>query len=147
VKALGGTIRQAIFRPTAKYGADPMFAVPTTSQEACLQRLEKGEELLHQIAKQAKSRYSWKRHLFNVVVNVGAGVIVAEGFDQPADGVTSAIIGIAVGEAMTLSHPWRGTKDLEDYENEFAPVAMPRSPKVSLELVPMIGGAGIRARF
>jgi hypothetical protein len=147
VKALGGTVRQIVFRPTAKYGTDAMLAIPATSPENCRQRLATGEELLRKIAIEARSRYSWKRHFFNLVVNIGAGVIVAEGFDQPSEGLTSAVIGIAVGEAMTWSHPWRGTKDLEDYERQFAPVTMPKSPRVSMDFIPMAGGAGVRVRF
>jgi hypothetical protein len=147
VKALGGTVRQLVFRPTAKYGADAMFAVPATSEETCLQRLATGEDLLRKNAKEARSRYSWRRHFFNFAVNMGGGLIVAEGFDEPAEGWTSAVIGIAVGEAMTWSHPWRGTRDLAEYEREFAPVSMPKDPTVSLELIPTVGGAGLRVRF
>lgn len=147
VKALGGTIRGAIVRPTAKHGADAMVAIPATSQDNCLQRLATGEDLLRKVAKEAQSRYSWSRHFFNIGVNVGAGLIVAEGFDQPSDGWTSAVIGVAVGEAMILSSPWRGRKDLADYESEFAPVPMPRSAKVSVQLVPMIGGVGLQLAF
>jgi hypothetical protein len=147
VKALGGVVRQAFFRPTAKYGADAMFAIPPTSEEKCLERLATGEHLLRTNAKEARSRYSWRRHFFNFAVNIGGGLIVAEGFDEPSEGLTSAVVGIAVGEAMTWSHPWRGTKDLADYEREFAPVSMPTRAAASWELIPMVGGAGVRVRF
>jgi hypothetical protein len=147
VKALGGTIRQLVVRPNAKYGADAMFAIPATSEEKCLERLATGQDLLRLNAKQSASRYSWLRHFFNVAVNVTGGLIVAEGFNQPKDGWESAVIGIAVGEAMTLSHPWRGTKDFSDYENEFGPVPMPKSPKVSWQFLPTIGGVGLRVGF
>lgn len=147
VKALGGTVRVALIRPTARHGADAMFAVPATSPETCRQRLAIGEDLLRKNAEEARSRYSWQRHLYNFVVNIGGGLIVSEGFDDPSRGLTSAILGIAIGEAMTWSHPWRGTKDLEDYEDEFAPIRMPKTRKVSLELIPLAGGAGVRMRF
>lgn len=147
VKALGGVIRIALIRPTARHGADAMIAIPATSQESCLQRLAVGEDLLRKNAKEAQSRYSLRRHLYNFVVNLGGGLIVSEGFGDPSRGLTSAVLGIAIGEAMTWSHPWRGTKDLADYEEQFAPVAMPTTRKVALDFIPVAGGAGVRLRF
>jgi hypothetical protein len=128
VKALFGTTRLLLFPPTARTGADPMRAVAADSASACRDRLAVGEDLLRRNAEESASRWSWKRHLANVAINVAGGVIVAEGFDE-TDGWTSAGIGIAVGETMTFTHPWTGEEDLEDYERRFASVPSATAPE------------------
>ncbi len=147
VKALGGTTRLWFSRPSARSGADEMLAIPAVSQPACRDRLAKGEALLRTNAEEANSRYSWKRHLFNVVVNVTGGLIVAEGFDESDRGWTSAAVGIAVGEVMTFSHPWRGASDLQDYEDRFPPSGIRTEPRVSWHLLPTDSGAKVQVRF
>jgi hypothetical protein len=130
-KALFGTTRLLLFPPNARVGADPMRAVTPDSDAACRDRLAVGEDLLRRNAEESASRWSWKRHVANVAINVVGGVIVAEGFDE-TDGWTSAGIGIAVGETMTLTHPWTGEDDLEAYERRFASVPPATAPELRL---------------
>jgi hypothetical protein len=130
-KALFGTTRLLLWPPNARVGADPMRAVTPDSDAACRERLAVGERLLRRNADESASRWSWKRHLANIAINVAGGVIVAEGFDE-SRGWTSAGIGVAVGETMTLTHPWTGEDDLEAYERRFASVPPATAPELRL---------------
>ncbi len=119
VKAAGGTTRLYFSRPVARLGADPLRAEPLSDQAACLERVRQGESLLQQAAKESGRRWDWKPHLANVAINMAGAVIVTEGFDEN-EGWDNAAIGIAVGEAMLWSHPWKGRSDLEEYEARFS---------------------------
>jgi hypothetical protein len=117
VKAVGGVTRLYFVRPAARLGADPLEG-PLPDAAACRDRVARGEELLRQAAKESERRWDWKAHAFNVGVNAAGGAIVAEGFDED-DGWVSAGVGIAVGEAMLWSQPWKGRSDLDEYESRF----------------------------
>jgi hypothetical protein len=142
-KAAFGTVRVALYPPIARGGADPMRAVPLDGAGACRERLDVGERLLRESAHESESRWSWKRHLANVGINVAGGLIVAEGFDE-SDGWISAGVGIAVGEAMTFSHPWKADDDLAEYERRFEG---PAAPRVSWHVLPWQGGARFLLAF
>jgi hypothetical protein len=137
VKALGGVTRLYFDRPVARLGADPILG----DQASCRERVEKGEELLKQAAKETDRRWDWKAHASNVGINVAGGLIVAEGFDED-DGWISAGVGIAVGEVMLWSHPWTGRSDLEEYEARFAP-----AERTSWSVVPFGRGVQVQMRF
>jgi hypothetical protein len=146
VKALTGTVRNLIQRPTARLGADPVLGMPVGSEVDCQQRLGRGEELLRESAEEARERYSIPLHVGIVLFNVAGGVIVAQGFDEP-DGWRSAGIGIVVGEIAHWSHPWRQASDLEEYERRFPPDGVPRPAPVSWGIAPIAGGAALRVSF
>jgi hypothetical protein len=144
VKAAFGTTRLALWPPTARRGADPMRAVDPVDDAACRERLTIGEGLLRQVAEESRTRWSWKRHVANLAINLAGGVIVAEGFDE-SRGWTSAGVGFAVGEAMTLSHPWGGDDDLAEYERRFAADRAP--DRVTWSVAPWGRGGRIMIRF
>jgi hypothetical protein len=142
VKALGGVTRLYFTRPVARLGADPLEgSLPDAA--ACQARVTKGEELLRQAAKESDRRWDWKPHLFNVLLNGAGGAIVAEGFDEE-DGWVSAGVGVAVGEAMLWSHPWKGRSDLEEYETRFEPRS---GEKLSWAVLPYGRGLKFQVRF
>lgn len=143
-KAAFGTTRLLRFPPTARRGADPMRAVEPVDEAACRERLATGEALLRTNADETASRWSWKRHLANVAINVAGGVIVAEGFDE-SRGWRSMAVGIAVGELMTFTHPWKADDDLVEYERRFG--GLPAGQRVSLGIVPWHQGARLVLRF
>jgi hypothetical protein len=143
VKALFGTARLLWSPPTARKGADPMRAIAANDAAGCAARLAAGEALLRESARESESRWSWKRHLSNVAINVAGGVIVAEGFDE-SKGWTSAGVGIAVGEAMTWSHPWHADDDLAEYERRFE---LARGPRPSWHVAPWGRGVRVGLRF
>ena len=143
-KALFGTVRVALNPPTARVGADPMRAIAPVDAASCRQRVEVGEELLRKNAKESEARWDWKRHAANVAINVAHGIIVSQAFDEDR-GWTSAGVGIAVGEAMTFSHPWRGDDDLAEYEQKFG--GSPPPQRVSFSIAPWNQGARVLVRF
>ena len=143
-KALFGTVRIALTPPTARVGADPMRAVEPVDAATCRQRVEVGEELLRKNAKESEARWDWKRHAANVAINVAGGIIVSQAFDEDR-GWTSAGVGIAVGELMTFSHPWRGDDDLTEYEQKFG--GLPPAQRVSFSIAPWQQGARFLVRF
>jgi hypothetical protein len=142
-KAAFGTVRLALFPPTARVGADPMRDVALDGPGACRDRLAVGERLLRESAHESESRWSWKRHAANVGINVAGGLIVAEGFDE-SDGWISAGVGIAIGEVMTFSHPWQADDDLAEYERRFSGGSEPR---VSWQVLPWQHGARLVLAF
>jgi len=143
-KALFGTVRVALSPPTARVGADPMRSVEPVDAATCRQRVEVGEELLRKNAKESESRWDWKRHAANVAINVAGGIIVSQAFDEDR-GWTSAGVGIAVGELMTFSHPWKGDDDLAEYEQKFG--GSPPPQRVSFSIAPWNQGARVLVRF
>jgi hypothetical protein len=143
-KALFGTVRVALSPPTARVGADPMRSVEPVDAATCRQRVEVGEELLRKNAKESESRWDWKRHAANVAINVAGGIIVSQAFDEDR-GWASAGVGIAVGELMTFSHPWRGDDDLTEYEQKFG--GLPPAQRVSFSITPWQQGARFLVRF
>jgi hypothetical protein len=143
-KALFGTIRTALSAPTAREGADPMRAIDPVDAATCRQRVEVGEDLLRKNAKESESRWDWKRHAANVAINVAGGIIVSQAFGEDR-GWTSAGVGIAVGEAMTFSHPWHGDDDLAEYEQKFGGSAP--AQRVSFSIAPWNQGARVLVRF
>ena len=76
VKALIGTTRLLVARPQARLGAEPLLALPLGEPADCAARLAIGEETLRQNAKEADARWDWRRHAFNVGLNVVGGVAV-----------------------------------------------------------------------
>jgi hypothetical protein len=146
VKAAIGTARLLYAPPTAKYGADEMRRIEARTPESCRRRLQIGEGLLGKNARESKSRFSVLRHLSVIGLNVIGAVIVAEGFHDHTDAWTSAALGIGIGEAHVLSHPWWGTSDFEDYKRRFAPLGA-RVAKLDWGVVASPGGAALQIRF
>jgi hypothetical protein len=146
VKAAFGTARLLYAPPNAKNGADAMRAIPADSPAGCAERLARGEGLLRQNADEARSRWSWKRHLSVVGINLAGALIVTQAFDEPR-GWTSAGIGVGVGEAMIWSHPWGDDSDLAEYERRFAADGMPAPRRVTWGIAPQLGGAALHVAF
>jgi len=145
VKALIGTTRLLIDRPSARLGPEPMQAVEPTDESSCRERLAIGEDLLRKNAKQSGSRWDWKRHAGNVALNVAGAAIVAYGFDDATRGWRSAGYGIAVGETMIFSYPWKADDDLAEYEQRFEGASPPLTS--SLGIAPWRGGARLVFTF
>lgn len=143
VKAVGGVTRLYFMRPTARLGADPLRATPLANEADCRARVEQGETLLEKAAHESDRRWNWKAHAWNVGVNMAGAVIVAEGFDE-SDGWWSGAVGVAVGEAMLWSHPWKGEGDLAEYQARFEHHG---ATPTSWNVVPYGNGLRLVARF
>ena len=144
VKALFGTSRLLLWPNNARRGADEMREIAAVDDASCRLRLAKGEELMQENAAESEERWDWKRHALNVAVNVAGGVIVAEGWDE-SRGWTSMGVGIAVGEAMVFSAPWKADEDLEEYRQRFD--GSTSGQRVSFSIAPWHNGARIQLKF
>lgn len=128
----------------AKDGADDVRSMPGATRLDRVRRLEHAEAQLRINAKAADDRYFWLRHLATASINIAGGLIVAEGYDDPARGWRSAAIGFAVGEAMIWSQPWQPRQDLDAYEDRYRKSA---TSSVRWNMAPTLGGASIRGHF
>lgn len=142
VKAALGVTRLIVTRPTARLGADPLLVDVPASEDACVARVKQGEELLREAANQSDARLSWKPHAFNVALNLAGALVATQAFGAHK-GWTSMGVGIAVGEAMILSHPWKGKSDLEEYEAAFSP----STPQTSWSIQPYHAGLRLNVTF
>lgn len=142
VKAAIGVTRLIFSRPTARLGADPLQVAALPDERACLERVAQGEELLDKAAKESQRRWNWKPHAANVALNLVGAVIVTQAFNG-GKGWESMGVGIAVGEAMILSHPWKGKSDLEEYQATFSPSV----PQTSWSIQPYHAGLLLNVRF
>ncbi len=100
------------------------------------------------VEERARDRLSWKRHAYNVAINlVGGGVIVGfGGFDRAwDDALLSFGVGVVAGEVMSFTMPWRGVQDAEDYRKRF--LGGPYEPKVSWRIAPTSNGLALRVEF
>jgi hypothetical protein len=148
VKAVIGVTRLYFFRPTARLGADPLIVAAPPDEASCVARVAEGEELLRKAADESEQRWDWKPHFFNVALNLTGALIATQAFDDDngfKKGWYSMGIGIAVGEAMIFSHPWKGKSDLEEYQTTFS--ASPSTPQTSWSIQPYHAGLRLNVTF
>lgn len=123
-----------------RHGAEPMRSAGPAGS---LDRLEAGEALLAKTAHRAAERYSWRRHLINVGVNlVFGGMIWA--FGDSDDVLPSVLLGIAGGEASILTSPRQPLKNKTDYQSRFGGRSHAR---LRWEVAPTARGIAVQARF
>jgi len=144
VKGVIGTTRLVFWPHPGRNGADEidesLFGTTRSAQE---RRLQRGEEILQEVADKATHRTNWKSHAANVGLNlVGAGFIL--GFGHATDAAESFGVGVAVGTAQILSAPKRGIQDLEDYQTRFG---MKTSKRFDWSITPTLGGAALNVTF
>lgn len=123
-----------------RHGAAPVRAMADADDAA---RLEAAETLLVRSARRADERFSPRRHLINVGMNLGFGAMICA-FGDCSDAPLSVLMGIAGGEAALWTLPARPAQDLRDYRKRFGPVS---GPRVSWQLMPAPGGLAVRGRF
>lgn len=121
-------------------GADPVRAMARVSDA---DRLLAAEALLTGSARRAGERYSPRRHLINVGMNLAFGGMICA-FGDCSDAPLSILIGIAGGEAALWSLPKQPLHDQRAYGRRFGPAT---GPRISWELVPTVQGLGVRGRF
>ena len=117
VKTTVGIADLVVIRPMpGRRGAEPIRAKPDGTHAEKLARLALGEEILRATAVRADSRFSWQVHVGNLLFNLaGSAVLLGLGHGQAA-GVTLAT-GVVGGEVQIWTEPWRGSRDLSDYEH------------------------------
>ncbi len=148
VKGVGGVTRLLWAPNPGRHGSENIQSLPATSREDRLERLAAAEALLSDVEERALDRLSWKRHASNVAINLaGGGVIIGVGgFDRAwDDALRSFGVGVAFGELMSFTMPWRGVRDAEDYRKRF--LGGPYEPGVSWHISPTWNGLALHVEF
>ncbi len=117
VKSTVGVADILVMRPMpGRRGAAPLRAMPEATEAERLARLARGEEILLATADRAAANRSWQVHLGNILFNLaGSAVLLGLGHEDAA--VTTLATGVIGGEIQIWTEPWRGTRDLADYEH------------------------------
>jgi hypothetical protein len=129
------------------WGAGPLRAMPGGTEEERLAQLARGEEILRASADRAAARRSWQVHVGNFLFNLAcSGVLLGLGHGEEA-GITLAT-GTIGGEIQIWTEPWRGTRDLADYEHlvESGHASAP-DPGQRWHLAPARDGLALEMRF
>ena len=118
---LGAATHLTLVRFSAHRGAADVLALPRDTPQQRLRALAVAEDALKTNARDAGQRTFWMRHLGNLLVNVAGGLVVGLAHrDWRTAGISTAI-GVAGGEAVIWSQPWRAPSDWRDYETAFGP--------------------------
>jgi len=116
--ALG--ILDLTLRPhVGRHGAAPMRAIPKTTAQYCAERLALAEKSMSQASEQANMRWSWKRHLSSLVLNLGVAVAISEGWDDEGTAWRDFGVSETSAELSIWTHPTRAYHDWEDYRAKF----------------------------
>ena len=112
-----------------------------TPEQTC-QLLIDGERMLSAGAKKQAFSTSWISHVVNVLFNVGVGLILGLGYDRWQTAAINGAVGIAIGEATTLTTPTGLIDGWERYR-----FGGKNDSKVTVRLVPAGIGAGLVLTF
>jgi len=90
--------------------------------------LRQAEEMFIQDAENEAEGRGWLMHGANVLINVGAMLILGLGFDRWESGAINAAAGLAIGELMIFTQPAALEDDLERYRKaDLPPPGEPRA--------------------
>ena len=92
--------------------------------------LASAEAMLIADAKNERFGRSWLIHSGNVLVGVGAMLILGLGYDRWESGIINGVASVAVGEVMILTQPHGLVRDLRNYRlGDLAALGAPRHRK------------------
>lgn len=140
-------IMDLTLRPhVGRKGAAPIRAIPKTSAASCAERLRLAEKTLEQANDMSSMRWSWKRHLTSLVLNLGAGIAIAEGADEPEQGWRDFAVSEVSSEVHIWTHPTANHDAWAEYHEKFsgAPAA---AAKPEFHLAAHAGGLGFIYKF
>lgn len=140
-------IAELTLRPhVARHGAAPMRVISKATPEGCAERLRLAEKTMEMAAGDGNMRWSWKRHLSSLVLNLAAGLAVSEGWHDEGTGWRDFGISEASSELHIWTHPTRAVDDWTEYRSQFdgAPVA---SGPSMLRFAAIPHGVGVRWEF
>lgn len=129
-----------------RFGAERVRAIPKTSPERCAERLRLAEDSLESIAKDDGGRWSWARHLSSLLLNLGAGLATAEGWDDEDTGWRDFAVSEASSELNIWTHPTRGVGDWAEYRHQFDGAPSAENPRL-FRLAATRGGLGFVWKF
>jgi hypothetical protein len=109
-----GAASQYIDPMKARYGAEPLRALPDETREQRALKLQRGEVMLQENAARNAQRTSWVMHVGTVVMSAAAGLIVYA-FGGKSDAVITGASTLAGGELFLWTTPSGPVHDLDDY--------------------------------
>lgn len=145
-KSLLGVVDLSLHPLAARNGAAAVRAVPADSADNCARRLAVAESTLAEAARQAETRYSWRRHLSSLALNLGAAALVSEVWNDRATAWQSFVVSEAASEAHIWSQPWRAIGDWGNYRSKFDGIPT-AGVAAQWRLAVRPGGLGISWKF
>jgi len=145
-KSTLGIIQLSVRDHAGRHGAAPIRAVPKTSAASCAERLRVAEQTLEQAGKMSSMRWSWKTHLTSLVLNLGAGIAIAEGADEPERGWQDFAVSEISSELHIWTHPTRNADVWAEYRQKYSGTPAATAPR-SFNLVAHRGGLGFVYKF
>jgi hypothetical protein len=145
-KSTLGIVQLVVRDHVGRHGAAPIRAIPKTSSASCAERLRVAEQTLEQAGKMSSMRWSWRAHLTSLVLNLGAGIAIAEGADEPERGWQDFAVSEISSELHLWTHPTKNADVWAEYRQKYsgAPAAM--APR-SFNLTAHRGGLGFVYKF
>jgi len=145
-----GAVGQLLTPMTPASAPRKLAALPETTPEERLEKLQEAEKLLEASARREKSGRSWKTHAVTLLVNLGSGFITWKGFDRTIwAGLENFAINTAITEAQIFTQPMRAVKDhrryLEKYGAEPGQSYVPRQFYWTVNGYP--GGVAVKVVF
>lgn len=138
--ALG--IAELSLRPhLGRFGAERVRAIEKTSPAHCAERLKMAEASLESIATDSGGRWSWVRHLSSLVLNLGAGLAVAEGWNDNDTGWRDFGVSEGSSELHIWTHPTRAVEDWAEYRHRFDGAPAAAAPRM-FRMAATRGGLG-----
>jgi len=146
--ALG--IADLTLRPhVGRHGAAPMRAIPKTTAQYCAERLALAEKSISQAADQSNMRWSWKRHLSSLALNLAVATAIDVGWDDEGTAWRDFGVSQVSAELSIWTHPTRAYHDYQEYRVKFGnggAVPDARAPS-SMSLAASPRGLGLAWRF
>jgi 4-amino-4-deoxy-L-arabinose transferase-like glycosyltransferase len=145
-KATLGIVDLVVRPHVGRHGAAPIRAIPKTSSASCAERLRVAEQTLEKAGDMSSMRWSWKRHLSSLVLNVGAAVAIAEGADEPERAWQDFAISEISSEVHIWTHPTKNAAAWADYRQKFSGAPAATAPR-SFDFAFHRGGLGFVYKF
>src|SRR5215470_16322157 len=114
----------------ARYGSEPLRALPDETREQRVAKLQRGEVMLQENAARNAQRTSWVMHAGTVFMSAAAGLIVYA-FGGKSDAVITGVSTLAGGELLLWTTPPGPVHDLEDYRAVFGSPGESPDPSTS----------------
>ena len=126
----------------ARYGSEPLRALPDETREQKVLKLQQGEVMLQENAARNAQRTSWVMHAGTVFVSAAAGLIVYA-FGGKTDAAITGASTLAGGELLLWTTPSGPVHDLDDYRALIRPPGESPGPATSRG----VGAPALRAGF
>jgi hypothetical protein len=134
-----------LFRPVdARFGAEPIQALPDATRAERLRKLAVGENLMRRNAARAEQRYDWTVHAGNFAANALVGGLTWAAGDAQS-GLITVLVQTLFGELYIWTDPSGPAKDWQEYQRLSAGESLEASRGWSLAAFP--GGVALKYRF